>query len=161
MTIAEHERLSDENLPAEIQALMGLYLLHGRLAAQLESVEMTAPITKQERHVILRLYEPRRIGDLAREIGALPSSMTPLADGLCKKGLLARTRDPDDGRAQLIALSAKGEAIRARLTTEAAKVLQTQAGLTGAEAETLTDLMRKVRRHMAATCPGKDAGACC
>jgi DNA-binding MarR family transcriptional regulator len=149
-----------DGLTPELEALMGLYLLHGRLIAHVEGLALSAPISKQERQVIIRLFRPRRIGDLAREIGALPSSMTSLADGLCAKGLLARTKDPADGRAHLIALSAQGEAIRARLTAEAATAFQTQAGLTVGEARTLTEIMRKVRAHISATPSDKDTTSC-
>lgn len=153
-------RLADEDLPPEFQALMGLCLLHGRMLAHVDGLETPAAISKQERQVIIRLFRPRRIGDVAREIGALPSSMTPLADGLCEKGLLTRMKDPDDGRVQLIALSDKGEAIRTRLTAEAATVFQTQAGLTEAEAQTLADLMCKVRAHIDKTLSDKEVTPC-
>lgn len=140
-----------DDLTPELEALMGLYLLHGRMVAHVEGLDMSTTVTKQERQVIIRLFAPRRMGDLAREVGALPSTMTAVADCLCAKGLLARTKDPEDRRAHLIALSEKGEAIRQRLTAEASNAFQTQAGLSPAEAQALTGLLRKVRTHIAET----------
>ena len=139
---------------------MGLYLLHGRLLCLVEGMDFSKPITKQERHLIIRLARPRRIGDVAREMAALPSSLTALADGLCEKGLLVRRRDPTDKRAHLIELTDEGEVMRVRLAHEAQDVFTEEAGLSETDAAHFVDLLRKVRAHIRNTQNNQEMRSC-
>lgn len=64
--------------------------------------------------VLLRsLYarEPAAPSRLAREIGMTRGAVTKLADRLIAKHLLVRHADPEDGRAQTLALTPAGEAL--------------------------------------------------
>jgi DNA-binding MarR family transcriptional regulator len=56
--------------------------------------------------------EPAGLGlrALARLAGIAAPTATRMVDGLQERGLVTRRRDPDDGRAVLIALTADGEA---------------------------------------------------
>src|SRR4051794_16318242 len=56
--------------------------------------------------------EPAGLGlrALARLAGIAAPTATRMVDGLEARGLVTRRRDPDDGRAVLIALTADGEA---------------------------------------------------
>jgi DNA-binding MarR family transcriptional regulator len=65
----------------------------------------------------LLVCEPGGMGlrALARLAGIAAPTATRMVDGLQERGLVTRRRDPDDGRAVLIALTADGEeALRER-----------------------------------------------
>ncbi|MEI9891096.1 MAG: MarR family transcriptional regulator [Caulobacteraceae bacterium] len=52
---------------------------------------------------------------LADETGMTRGAMTKLADRLIARGLVARAANPDDGRAQTLALTPRGEALTPEL----------------------------------------------
>ena len=51
---------------------------------------------------------PRRSSDLAEEFGIDKGAISRQVHQLCELGLVERTADPEDGRAQLIGISAQG-----------------------------------------------------
>lgn len=67
--------------------------------------------------VLLALYdsEPRTVGSLGSELGMDNGTLTPLLKRLVAAGLVSRTRDERDERRVQIALTAAGEALRAKL----------------------------------------------
>ena len=85
------------------RALMGITLRSVAAAP----VPMTVP-----QHRVLLLIStdgPRRVGILAADLGVNQSSASRLVDRLVAQGLVQRMADPADGRASLVALSARGE----------------------------------------------------
>jgi DNA-binding MarR family transcriptional regulator len=71
--------------------------------------------------------------------------VTTLVDRLAERGLLQRGRDPHDGRAVRITLTADGAALAARLQAVAAHMEdEVQAALTPAERTTLRRLLKKL-----------------
>lgn len=64
--------------------------------------------------VMLALYEdtPRTVGDLGLELGMDNGTLTPLLKRLASAGLVTRTRDQQDERRVLIAITEAGEALR-------------------------------------------------
>lgn len=65
---------------------------------------------------------PRRMADLARAHGVVPRTVTSLVDGLEKRGLAARTPDPDDRRVVLVSLTEKGEALMQQIDETSAQL---------------------------------------
>lgn len=62
----------------------------------------------------LHRHGPMQAKDLARRERLKPQSLTRLLAGLEAAGLIARPRDPEDGRAQRIELTQRGAAALAR-----------------------------------------------
>ncbi|EYD70915.1 MarR family winged helix-turn-helix transcriptional regulator [Limimaricola hongkongensis] len=126
--------------------LMLLYCaLHERLACPL------ADLSNQERILLLKLGAPCRMGHLAREMQALPSSVTALADGLEARGMVARRRDPEDRRAWLLELAPAGRAARREMIEQLDRVSREVTGLDETELDTLGMLLLKSRDHIRAT----------
>lgn len=61
--------------------------------------------------------EPTPPSLLAERMGLTRGAVTKLADRLIDKGLVARTANPDDGRAQTLRLTPLGEAFTPELAT--------------------------------------------
>jgi DNA-binding MarR family transcriptional regulator len=60
-------------------------------------------------HVLLTLEAgPRRIGDIAEQMVALPSSTTRLTQRLEAMGMVERQTDPDDNRVKMLRLTRYG-----------------------------------------------------
>ena len=56
-----------------------------------------------------------RLGELAQHLRVAPRSVTDVADALETRGLVARSPDPDDRRAQVVALTDEGRALLDRV----------------------------------------------
>jgi DNA-binding MarR family transcriptional regulator len=71
------------------------------------------PLTVPQHRVLLLVATdgPRRVGALAADLGVNQSSASRLVDRLVAQGLVERLPDPADGRASLVALSPRGEAV--------------------------------------------------
>ena len=63
--------------------------------------------------------EPTGLGELATHMGVTPSTMSIAVDRLVRQGYVTRDRDPGDGRARQLRLTASGERLR-----DAQKVLE-------------------------------------
>jgi DNA-binding MarR family transcriptional regulator len=76
-------------------------------------------VTVAEWVVLRALYgrEPMAPSRLAGEMGMTRGAITKLADRLIAKSLIVRRARPDDGRAQTLALTAKGKALVPDLAT--------------------------------------------
>ena len=68
-------------------------------------------------------YGPLRIGDLAARERVSAPTMTRLVDVLAEAALVGRRTDPEDGRGQLVALSAAGESLLADIRRERTTLL--------------------------------------
>ncbi len=55
-----------------------------------------------------------RIGELSEHLDVAARTMTSTVEGLARDGLVVRTTDPSDGRAVLVALTRRGEAVFAK-----------------------------------------------
>jgi DNA-binding MarR family transcriptional regulator len=89
-----------------------------------------------------------RQGDLAELMNISAPSMTRLVEIMCEAGWIARTRDPEDGRALLLVLSPVGQQTLDMLRLESASVLSAGlADLTAAErdiVEAAVPVLRKL-----------------
>lgn len=82
---------------------------------------------------------------LSGEMGMTRGAITKLADRLIAKGLIRREADPDDGRAQTLALSPAGEALVPELAALAdANDAAFLAPLNAGERTTLESLLRRI-----------------
>ena len=71
------------------------------------------------------------------------SNVTGIVDGLEARGLAERTASPGDRRVKLIALTAEGRRLRARLMREARKPPAWLQALSVADQRTLRDVLRR------------------
>jgi len=69
-----------------------------------------------------------RAANLAERLGVSPPVLSRHVAELAEAGLVVRTQDPDDGRAQLLALSPLGEERLAELVRHRAETLQGYLG---------------------------------
>ncbi len=107
-------------------------------------------LSKQERLVLMRLPTPRRMGDLARTMQILPSTLTVLADGLEHRGLVVRQHDPEDRRAWLLELTQEGHAARRELSGLVEIALREATGLPEGDLEIFGALLLRIRDHIMA-----------
>jgi DNA-binding MarR family transcriptional regulator len=140
--------LADESFSPAIDAIIATNLLYWKIEEQFRQLAGFEVFSKHERHLLVRLEVPKRMGTLAQEMQILPSTLTALATTLEAAGLIARIRDPQDGRAQLLHLTEQGGAARADMIVQAAKLFSTVTGLAPDEIETFAALARKLKKHI-------------
>ncbi|HTU72706.1 MAG TPA: MarR family transcriptional regulator [Trebonia sp.] len=80
-------------------------------AQQLAPLGLT-PAQERALRVITRGDEPRRMTELAEQLGIVPRSLTTVIDALEEAGLVRREVDPRNRRATLVLLTDKGSAVR-------------------------------------------------
>ncbi len=97
--------------------------------------------------VLLCLWteDGRQTGELARCAGLEPSTMTGLLDRMERDGLLRRSPDPDDRRAQRIHITPEGQRAREALDKVVTPLLDSMmADLSEAEVQSFKDTLRQV-----------------
>lgn len=97
--------------------------------------------------VLLALWQEDglKVLELSRRAGLEPSTMTGLLDRMERDGLLSRTPDPDDRRAQRICLTPEGLAAREPIMKAVDETLaKLLAGIDEQELENLKRLLRKI-----------------
>lgn len=140
-----------DDLPPALNVLMGVFLLYWKIDEVIDTIQPYPPLDRKERKLLFNLNKPRRMGELASEMQVLPSTLTATADELERKGFLRRDRDPSDRRAWLVSLTGDGQAARAQLIAQGARIFAETTGLEPDETETMSDLMLKVARNVTAT----------
>lgn len=126
--------------------LLSIAILYWSLHDKLDCSGLA--FSKQERLFLMRLSKPCRMGDLAKVMQALPSTVTVLADGLEDKGLVARRRDPADRRAWLLELTEAGETARRDLIDNIEIALRDATGLPEPDLKMFSALMLRIRDHI-------------
>ena len=93
------------------QAARDLRVLVGRLRRRLREVDDVHELTASQLAVLGRLDRdgPASASDLAKAEHVRPQSMAATIAVLDERGLIARRPDPDDGRRQLIELTAQAD----------------------------------------------------
>jgi DNA-binding MarR family transcriptional regulator len=91
------------------------------------------------------LDEPRTMSEIATFLRCDNSNVTGIVDGLEARGLAERTASPGDRRVKLIALTAEGRRLRARLMREARKPPAWLKDLSPVDQRTLRDLLKRAR----------------
>jgi DNA-binding MarR family transcriptional regulator len=89
------------------------------------------------------LDQPRTMSEIANFLRCDNSNVTGIVDGLEARGLAERTASPTDRRVKLIALTAEGRRLRARLMREARKPPAWVKSLSAADQRTLRDVLRR------------------
>jgi DNA-binding MarR family transcriptional regulator len=100
-------------------------------------------LTPAQLGAVRLLDEPRTMGEIATFLHCDPSNVTGIVDGLEERGFAERRPAEHDRRVKLIALSAEGRRLRARLTREIERPPEWLAGLSAADQRTLRDLLRR------------------
>jgi DNA-binding MarR family transcriptional regulator len=96
--------------------------------------------------------EPLAPNRLADEMGVTRGAVTKLADRLIAKSMLIRTANPDDGRAQTLALTAKGTRFVPQLAALADRnEVEFFAHLSDQERVALERILKKTVRHLGLT----------
>lgn len=126
------------------RAIVGVHTLFRRIEERMEQINTDPQLTKPERHLIVVLAQPTRMGALAVELQAAPSSITAMADSLESKGFIGRQRDPEDRRAWLLFLTEEGHRQRQMMADRAAVIFTEATGLSDADTDTLARLLADV-----------------
>ncbi|HSS04866.1 MAG TPA: MarR family transcriptional regulator [Solirubrobacterales bacterium] len=95
------------------------------------------------------LDEPRTMSEIAAVLHCDNSNVTGIVDGLEERGLATRTASAQDRRVKLIALTAEGRRVRARLMRAVEKPPDWLTELSAADQHTLHDLL--MRAHAVGT----------
>ncbi len=146
MTSDDHIPKPDSlrDLGPRTRAILGVHTLYRKLEEHMEQINIVPPLTKPERHLLVMLSQPKRMGALAQDLQTVPSSITAMADSLEAKGLVGRQRDPDDRRAWRIFLTEEGKHQRSRMSQRAAEIFSRATGLPEADIDTLARLLAEV-----------------
>ena len=83
-------------------------------------------------------------GELSRELGLSPTTVSAMVDRLVQKKQLRRVRHPEDGRSYVLEPMAKGRSTQAAIGKRFAKKLQAVRGnLAEGDAEEILEAMRR------------------
>lgn len=130
------------------------YLLNragARLAASFEKDVRPLGASLQTWRVLaaLRARDGRRMGDLAETTAIEVSTLTRLVDGMERRGLVKRQRDPADARVVLLHVAPAGRRLTERLLPIADRYERVAlAGFSTREAETLRRALRRLYANM-------------
>ncbi len=85
-----------------------------------------------------------RAGELAAQLRVTPAAITKIVDQLVDRGLITRTRSPEDGRSAALVASAAGKAALDRSRRSRNRTLRVMLGsLTKDETAALTSILRR------------------
>ncbi|WP_417712940.1 MarR family winged helix-turn-helix transcriptional regulator [Pseudophaeobacter arcticus] len=143
----------------EMRALLGMFALHWRMEDALAKQEIISGLGRVECYLLLQLADPRRMGELAKTLMLVPSSVTMAADRLEQDGLAVRVRDTLDRRALLLQLTAKGHSLRDALEKRAEQAFREICDLDEDDIQqfaVLSDKLQKKFLGAANRCPGKE-----
>jgi DNA-binding MarR family transcriptional regulator len=99
----------------------------------------------------LRERDGRRMGDLSATTSIEVSTLTRLVDTMERKGLVVRSRAPEDARAVVLQATPAGRRLTQRILPIAERYeFAALAGFSAAEAETLKAALRRLYANMEA-----------
>ncbi|MCK0171488.1 MarR family transcriptional regulator [Aliiroseovarius sp. S1123] len=136
--------LDTDGLEPELRALIGVFSLYTYIDTNMRQQGDDCGGPNLERKVLVKLDRPKRIGTLARDLDALPSTMTTVADQMEARGLIERMRDPEDRRAWLLCLTEKGHQQRMETVGLAHTLLHETLGLSDDEVEAFAQISLKI-----------------
>ncbi|MDV7143076.1 MarR family transcriptional regulator [Tropicimonas sp. TH_r6] len=135
-------------IPQEVRIIFGNFVLTHALEEQIDCFQSRLPLTKPERHMLVHLGVPQRMGKMAEDLNTLPSKVTAVADLLEEKKLVQRERDPEDRRAWRLRLTDDGERTRRELMETTVAKFREITGLTETEMEHLAGLMDRIAERI-------------
>ncbi|HEX6500478.1 MAG TPA: MarR family transcriptional regulator [Micromonosporaceae bacterium] len=93
-----------------VRAANDVRVVFGRLRRRLKELAGSDDLTPSQASVLLRLYKsgPASASGLAVAEGVRPQSMAATLAALDQRGLIQRAPDPEDGRRQVVTLTAAG-----------------------------------------------------
>jgi MarR family transcriptional regulator, organic hydroperoxide resistance regulator len=100
--------------------------------------------------VALHHQPDQRLSDLAAHTSTEPSTLSRVVDGLLQRGLVARDRSDDDGRALALRLTEVGRDLTLRIIPLAQLYERVSlSGLTNAQTDALRDMLQIVYDNLA------------
>lgn len=114
-------------------------------------------LTAPQARLILRLFEPTAMKDLADHLACDKSNVTGIAARLTERGLVATSPGPDR-RVKLLELTALGLRLRAALARQVADTSPAMTKLTEPERRTLVRLLDKLLGPINQPAPGRPVG---
>lgn len=107
--VAARASREDADLEAALSLLDVSRVLMGVTLRAVAAAPM--PLTVPQHRVLLTIAAdgPRRVGALAVDLGVNQSNASRIVNRLVSQGMVRRTRDRDDGRASLVALTPEGQ----------------------------------------------------
>ncbi|WP_071673929.1 MarR family winged helix-turn-helix transcriptional regulator [Nioella nitratireducens] len=145
------------DLDPRTQAILGTFTLFTKLEARLETIHAEPEMTKTERHLLIVLSEPMRMGAIAQELQTVPSAITAVVDSLEAKGFVGRERDTEDRRAWKVHLTETGQTMRQVMANRAALLFSEAAGLPDDKTIQLARLLAEVAEtdYLKSACSGE------
>ena len=143
----------------EMRVLLGMFALYWRMDEALSKQDIISGLGRVECKLLLQLDCPRRMGELAKRLLLVPSSVTMAADRLEQDGLALRVRDAGDRRAFQLQLTKKGRHLRDALEKRAEHAFRDVCGLNAYDIQqfaVLSDKLQKKFLGSANRCPGKE-----
>ncbi len=117
-----------------------------------EAVTKPLGLTVIEWHVLRALYEKdgQHASELAKTVGRMPTSFTPIVDKLEQKQLTERRPDPADRRAAFIHLTEKGHSLQREVEASAKQSdTRLQKLFSKKEWKAFQSVLAKLQRSMA------------
>ncbi len=96
---------------------------------------------------VVRLGEPRTMGEIAEQLRCDPSNVTGIADALEARGLARRRPSEADRRVKALELTAKGERLRQRALGELSEPPDWLRSLSTNDQRALRDLLKRAVGH--------------
>lgn len=149
----------DDEITAETHALRAVFALYWRIDESFGQLEFTDGLGRVECFLLMQLDCPRRMGELARMLLMVPSTVTSAADRLEQEGLALRVRDENDRRAFRLQLTPQGRSLRFDLERRAAHAFREICGLSAEEIQKFAVLSDKIHQKIlgpAEQRPGKE-----
>lgn len=100
-------------------------------------------LSAPQARLILRLFEPAAMGDLAEHLACDKSNVTGIAARLIERGLITAAPGTDR-RVKLLELTARGRRLRSALQQQVAEESPAMTRLSDAERQTLVRLLDKL-----------------
>ncbi|MBL8957486.1 MAG: MarR family transcriptional regulator [Myxococcaceae bacterium] len=107
--------------PDSLELMRVIWALDHALQSRSKAMTRTLGVTGPQR-LVLRVVEQRPnvvSGELAAYLHLHPSTLTGVLQRLDERGLITRTRDPDDARRMRLTLTAKGRRVLAKKSPSA------------------------------------------
>ncbi len=102
--------------------------------------------------LILHRHGPCKAGDLARELRVTQGVVTRMVDRLLEKGLVSRSRLPDDRRMVLLSLTPQGKRLATRLERQHAQDIKGfLRSIPAQERRDLLDIFKRIKNYLEST----------